>query len=111
MLDNYFVYILTNPQKTVLYVGVTNDLERRILEHYNNRGKSSTFAGRFYCYKLLHFERYSDATTAISREKELKGWSRLKKESLIKKDNHQFNFLNSQVIEVYPKQDVLLRCA
>lgn len=111
MQDNYFVYILTNPGKTVLYIGVTNDLERRLLEHYENRGKSATFAGRFYCYKLLHFERYWDPDAAINREKELKGWSRKKKESLIKLDNPLMNFLNEEVIEVFPKQDASLRSA
>ena len=108
MQGNYFVYILTNPKKTVLYVGITNDLERRLLEHKENRGKREIFAGRFYCYQLLHYEHYSDSITAISREKELKGWSRMKKDSLIRKTNPKMNFLNSQVVEVYPKQDASL---
>ena len=80
---NYFVYITTNPGKTVLYVGVTNDLPARMQEHFNNRGKPETFAGKYYCYKLVYFERYSDVNQAINREKEIKDLSREKKISLI----------------------------
>lgn len=50
---NFWVYVLTNWKKTVLYVGVTNDLSRRLIEHYANRGKPKTFAGRYYCYNLV----------------------------------------------------------
>ena len=49
----YYVYILTNPGKTVLYVGITSDVCRRLKEHYNNKGKPNKFAGKYYCYKLL----------------------------------------------------------
>lgn len=91
--NNYFVYITTNPSKTVLYTGVTNDIFRRMKEHYDNRGKKQTFAGRYYCYQLIYFERYNDATTAIEREKEVKDLSREKKLNLIKQENPQLNFL------------------
>ena len=90
---NYFVYILTNPGKTVLYTGVTNDLYTRVLEHYQNRGNRKTFAGRYYCYKLIYFERYSDVNMAIEREKEIKDISREKKEELIKTINPQWRVL------------------
>lgn len=80
---NYFVYILTNPGKTVLYTGVTNDLYTRLLQHYQNRGNKSTFAGRYYCYKLVYYERFPNANIAIEREKEIKDLSREKKEELI----------------------------
>ena len=49
---NYYVYITTNPHKTVLYTGLTNDLRRRIIEHFNNRGNKNLFAGKYYCYYL-----------------------------------------------------------
>ena len=55
---NYFVYIITNPRKTVLYTGMTNDLSVRVQQHYENRGNKKTFAGRYYCYKLLYFEMF-----------------------------------------------------
>jgi putative endonuclease len=89
----YYVYITTNPAKTVLYVGITNDLPRRILEHRENRGRVETFAGRYYCYKLLYYETYQDAKTAIAREKEIKSLTRDKKETLIKNENPKFTFL------------------
>lgn len=90
---NYFVYITTNPGKKVLYTGVTNDLEIRMREHYKNRGKANTFAGKYYYYKLIYFERYTDVNMAIEREKEIKDLSRERKEELIKKENPNWNTL------------------
>ena len=84
---NFYVYITTNPDKTALYVGVTNDIERRLFEHQENRGKRKTFAGRYFCYNLIWFEHFSDINGAIMREKEIKGWRREKKELLIAKSN------------------------
>jgi putative endonuclease len=89
----YFVYIVTNPKKTVLYTGVTNDLERRMLEHYENRGKKETFAGKYFCYKLIYFEIFHDIKEAIEREKEIKDLSRAKKEGLIAELNPRWNVL------------------
>ena len=54
----YFVYIVTNHEKTVLYIGVTNNIESRLAEHYFNEGTSNTFAGKFYCYNLIYFEEF-----------------------------------------------------
>ena len=90
---NYFVYIITNPGKTVLYTGITNDIYTRILQHYQNRGNKKSFAGRYYCYKLIYYERYSDVHIAIEREKEIKDLSREKKLNLIKEVNPGFNTL------------------
>ncbi|MBX9852173.1 MAG: GIY-YIG nuclease family protein [Cytophagaceae bacterium] len=89
----YFVYITTNPEKTVLYIGVTNDLGVRIQQHFDNRGNPKTFAGKYYCYKLLYFEEYADIEEAIAREKQLKGITRKKKEALIATQNPNWNFL------------------
>ena len=69
---NYYVYITTNPGKTILYTGVTNDLKRRLLQHYQNRGNKKSFAGKYYCYKLIYYEFYGDIHQAIAREKEIK---------------------------------------
>lgn len=91
---NYFVYITTNPTKTVLYTGVTNDLQRRLLEHRENKGKPNTFAGKFYCYNLIYYEQFSDINKAIEREKEIKLMSRAVKEELIKSLNPKRHFLN-----------------
>lgn len=84
---NYIVYILTNPAKTVLYTGVTNDLAGRLSQHYKQRGLKETFAGRNYCFNLLYWERHGFVQHAIEREKELKGWSRKKKIALIERFN------------------------
>ena len=93
---NYYVYIVTNPAKTVLYTGVTNDLDARIAEHYFNRGNPKTFAGKYYCYNLLYQEHYQYVDIAIEREKEIKGWTRKKKLELIKKENPELKVLNKQ---------------
>jgi putative endonuclease len=84
---NYCVYITTNPAKTALYVGVTNNLERRLFEHHENRGNQKSFAGRYFCYNLIYFEQFSNINEPIMREKEIKGWRREKKELLITKAN------------------------
>ena len=78
-MHNYTVYIVTNPTKSVLYVGITNDLAQRLVEHYMERGKPSTFAGRYFCYNLLYYEDFQYVQDAIAREKEIKKWRRSKK--------------------------------
>lgn len=98
-MGNYFVYIVTNPSREVLYIGMTNDLKRRLMEHFENRGNAKTFAGKYFCYKLLYFERHYSALAAIEREKEIKKWSRKKKDALIKTENPGFRFLNTEVLE------------
>lgn len=90
---NYFVYLTTNPGKEVLYTGVTNDLETRMKQHYLNRGKAETFAGKYYCYKLIHFERFTEVNMAIEREKEIKDLNRERKEELIKLVNSKWRTL------------------
>jgi putative endonuclease len=108
---NYYVYIVTNPTKTVLYTGVTNDLLQRITEHYLNRGNTRTFAGKYYCYYLLFFERYQYIQDAIKREKQIKGLKREKKELMIKEVNPTNTFLNTDVFEKWPPEDASLRSA
>ena len=96
---NYYVYMTTNPNRTVLYTGVTNDLRRRLQEHFNQCGKKRTFAGRYYCYRLVYFEWYQDIKQAITREKQIKGWTRDKKNALIEKVNPQWNFASDPYFE------------
>jgi len=69
----YYVYILTN-QSRILYVGVTNDLKRRMAEH--RESVSRGFAWRYNTFQLVHFEGFVDVRDAIAREKEVKGWRR-----------------------------------
>lgn len=81
----FYVYIVTNYAKTVLYIGVTNNIIRRIIEH--KFGYGSGFTKKYQLKYLVHFEKYQHANAAIGREKELKGWLREKKIALIKQEN------------------------
>jgi putative endonuclease len=105
----YFIYIVTNPEKSVLYIGVTNNLEARLSEHYFNRGNSKTFAGKYYCYNLIYYEEFQYIKEAIRREKELKGWRRAKKESLIKTKNPDWIFLNHDLCIHWPPKENSVR--
>ena len=104
----YFVYMTSSHKKTVLYTGVTNNLEQRLIEHYLNRGKPNTFAGKYYCYHLLYCEKFQWIQDAIAREKELKGWIREKKIELIKTINPDLRFLNSEVCYTWPPDEEAL---
>jgi putative endonuclease len=90
-LKDYFVYIITNKNKSVLYTGVTNDLERRVAEHISGLVKG--FASRYRLNRLLWFESTPNITAAISREKEIKGWLRSKKVALINSLNPEWTDL------------------
>ena len=79
----FYIYILTNPIRTVLYTGVTNNLERRLYEHIEGLGEPGKFTGRYQCNLLIYFEISPDAKQAIAREKQIKNWTRAKKEFLI----------------------------
>jgi len=98
----YSVYILTNYNKTVLYTGVTNNLEVRIIQHYMQAGNNKTFTGKYYVHFLLYYEDYKYVNEAIAREKEIKGWKRIKKQELIKTINPEFKFLNVELFEKWP---------
>jgi len=80
-----FVYIMTNKNRTTLYVGVTNNIERRVKEH--KAGVGGVFTSRYMLYELLYFERIEGFGKAIDREKQLKSWRREWKWELIKADN------------------------
>ena len=81
----YYVYILTNKTNEVMYVGITNDLKRRICEHINEEKQG--FTSKYHVHKLVYFERFVHPDTAISREKQLKGWARQKKNKLVELQN------------------------
>jgi putative endonuclease len=83
-MNTYFVYIMSNHSRT-LYTGVTNDLFRRVTEH---KGKLIPgFTRKYNVTKLVYFEETNDIREAITREKQIKGWIRVKKVALIKKEN------------------------
>lgn len=94
-MRTYFVYILTNAARTVLYVGVTNNLHRRLYEHTN--GLVDGFTKKYKCTYLLYFEETSDVEAAIAREKQIKKWNRAKKEALIDTINKTREDLSTSV--------------
>ena len=85
----YYIYILTNSTNSTLYIGVTNNLERRIYEHKNKLVE--WFTKKYNLNKLVYFEEYLDIKDAINREKQLKKWKREWKERLIKEKNIFWN--------------------
>ena len=88
-----FVYIMTNKSKTTLYIGVTNDLCRRVTEHKTHFNKSS-FSDRYNLEYCIYFEQFPFFDLAIKREKELKKWGRFKKEQLINTINPEWKEIN-----------------
>ena len=81
----YYVYILTNWDDSVMYIGVTGNLERRLYEHRSNLVDG--FTKNYNVHKLVYFETTSDVYSAISREKQLKKWTRAKKNALVSAGN------------------------
>ena len=95
---NYNVYILTNKTKTVMYTGVTNDLKTRLLFHRENTNlKRRAFTSKYKCFYLIYYECFSFVKDAIKREKQIKGWLRIKKEKLIDEFNPEWKFLNNEI--------------
>ena len=88
----YFVYILSNWNDSVLYIGVTGNLPRRLYEHRN--GLVDGFTKRYNVHKLVYYEYTSDVYSAISREKQLKKWNRSKKNALIQRMNPDWKDLS-----------------
>jgi len=92
----YYVYILCNPRNTVLYIGVTNDLIRRVSEH--KQKVLPGFASKYNCIRLIYFEETTDIMSALEREKQLKRWNRRKKEWLINRDNPKWEDLYDRLL-------------
>jgi putative endonuclease len=93
----YYVYMTTNRSRVVLYTGVTNSLERRLWFHGNTSKQS--FTKRYKIDRLVYYESYEDVRDAISREKEIKGWRREKKNDLIRTLNPKWEDLGKQLFE------------
>ncbi|MBN1388807.1 MAG: GIY-YIG nuclease family protein [Bacteroidales bacterium] len=92
----YYVYILTNRYNTVLYIGVTNNLKRRVCEHKTRFSKGFTW--RYNVDKLVYYENFKTISKAILREKRLKKWKRAWKEELINNFNPEWRDLNRDVL-------------
>ena len=93
----YYVYVLSNTHKNVIYTGVTNDLVRRVYEHKKHLDKSS-FTSRYNVENLVYFEQTTDIDSAISREKQIKGWNRKRKEKLIEAKNPNWDDLYKNIL-------------
>lgn len=93
-MKRYYVYILSNISG-MLYIGITNDLERRIYEHKS--GKIKGFTSKYNLHRLIYYEEFQQVQKAIFREKELKGWRREKKKALINKVNPGWKDLSTSI--------------
>ena len=94
-VKTFYVYILTNRRRTVLYVGITNSLERLLWYHRTANPKS--FTGRYRVDRLVYYEQFDDVRDAISREKQIKGWRRSKKEELVVSKNPAWRDLRQEL--------------
>ncbi|MFY9243729.1 MAG: GIY-YIG nuclease family protein [Polaribacter sp.] len=91
----YYVYILTNKNRTTFYIGVTNNMTIRLQQHKESVANSAaTFVGKYKLQHLVYYEKFTWIQNAIAREKELKGWRREKKINLIRSKNEPFEFLD-----------------
>jgi len=95
-LKTYFVYILASRRNGTLYVGVTNDLARRVYEHKNDFIKG--FTERYGVHTLVHYEQCEDVESAILREKQLKSWHRKWKIRLIEETNPEWKDLYDEIL-------------
>ncbi len=93
----YYVYILANESNTVLYIGVTNDLQRRVAEHKSNAVPG--FTSRYRVHKLVYYEAGGDISACIAREKELKHWLRQRKAKLINGFNPDWHDLYDEILQ------------
>ncbi len=91
----YYVYILTNWNNKVMYVGITSNLIKRVYEHKNKL--IDGFTKKYNVFKLVYFEAVKDVMSAITREKEIKGWRRNKKNQLVNKMNPEWHDLSWQL--------------
>ena len=91
----YYVYLLTSYNNRVMYVGVTNDLRRRVYEHKTKAVKG--FTKKYNVNKLVYYEQTTDILTAIAREKEIKKWRREKKNALVIQLNPRWSDLSNAI--------------
>ena len=94
---NFWIYVVTNRNQSVPYIGVTNSLSRRTWEH--REGTRTGFAADYRCKKLIYYERYRDIRDALARESQLKKWSRAKKITLINRFNPSWLDLGMDVLQ------------
>lgn len=93
-MKEMYVYILSNAHNTTLYIGVTNDIKRRVYEHKTHVNKGFTY--KYNVTKLVWYDGFSDVENAIKREKQLKKWNRSWKERLINETNPEWKDLSDE---------------
>ncbi len=93
-MKDYWVYILTSQGNKVMYIGVTNDLARRLHEH--KMKLTGGFTAKYNLHRLVYFETTPSVEAAITREKQLKGWSRAKKDALVAGANPEWKDLSEE---------------
>ena len=96
MRMQYYVYILANWDDSVLYIGVTNNLERRLYEHKNHLADG--FTKKYNVDKLVYYEYTSDVYAALEREKQIKGWNRARKNRLVESMNPKWEDLYASIL-------------
>ena len=95
-MKNYYIYIMANKTNTTIYIGVTSDIIKRVWEHKNKL--VGGFTKRYNVNKLVYYEETTDVNSAITREKQLKGWNRAKKNKLIESTNPNWDDLYDGVL-------------
>ena len=98
---NYSVYIVASKSR-VIYIGMTNNLERRVYEHKNDLADG--FSKKYRCHRLVYFESFDDVLKAIEREKQLKRWNRTKKICLVERRNPTWEDLAADLFTRHPYQ-------
>jgi len=96
-MKTFYVYLVTNRSRVVLYTGITNSLMRRVWQHQN--GEIEGFTETYRVNRLIYYERFNDPRDAISREKEIKGWRRAKKNALVETMNPKWADLSSMLFQ------------
>ena len=104
MSNKAYVYFMTNTANTVLYVGVTSDLKKRVLQHKNHEYEG--FTDKYNCTKLVYFEECCDIKAAIEREKQIKNWHREWKNNLVKEMNPDWKDLGEEEIPKQVRDDI-----
>ena len=97
MKSEYAVYIMASKRNGTLYIGVTNDLTRRVNEHRSGEGEGSGFTQKYHVQLLVYYEFFNDVNDAIRREKQLKNWKRTWKLALIEKENPEWEDFDSHI--------------
>jgi putative endonuclease len=96
-MRTFYVYMMTNRSRVVLYTGITNSLERRCWFHQHENPKS--FTRSYNVNRLVYYEQFNDVRSAIAREKQIKGWRREKKDELVRKLNPKWKDLSKELFQ------------